>query len=156
MTQAALEQSAGNVVDLKARRAVPDTKRPARRRARKAVVHMTAAEKRTAGQVIAAMAASFLPVASYVLAHYESKTTPLMWTLVAAALMFSAPTLIDWAQRWCKSRSKAVGFTALLEGVMVFSANEYLALSGLAILVAINAHSAWQLAGGRVMQAKGG
>lgn len=105
------------------------------------------AEKRTIGQFIAAIAASFLPVASYVLSHFEAKTQPMMWGLVVAALMFSAPTLVEWAQKWCKSLWKAIGFTCLLEGVMVASSTTWLGAAGLAILVVINCHAAWAMAG---------
>jgi hypothetical protein len=73
-----------------------------------------------------------------------------MWALVAAGLAFSAPTLAEWAEKWCRGKYKAYGFTALLEGVMIFSVNNYLALAGLAILVAINCNSAWRLAGKKV------
>ena len=121
-----------------------------RRRATvKLVPSLHKAEMRTIGQFIAALAASFLPLASYVIAHHEAKTQPYMWVLVAAALMFSAPTLADWALKWCRSGYKAWGFTCLLEGVMVFSGTDYLGYAGLAILRASNCNSAWQLAGQR-------
>jgi hypothetical protein len=109
-------------------------------------IKVTAAQKRSIGQMCAAIASGFLPVASYVMAHVEAKTNPLLWVLVAAALMFSAPTLVDWAKKWCGSTYKAVGFTVLLEGVMVFSSTAWLSYTGLAILVAINATNAWGLA----------
>ena len=96
---------------------------------------------------IAAISAGFLPVDSFVIAHVEVQVNPWMWALVAAALAFSAPTLAEWATRWCKDRWKAWGFTILLEGVMVFSSVQYLAVAGAIILVAINCHSAWSLAG---------
>ena len=70
-----------------------------------------------------------------------------MAALVLFALLFSAPTLIEWAERWCNGKIKAIGFTVLLEGVMVFSTSEYLAITGLVILMAINCNSAWTLAG---------
>ncbi len=111
---------------------------------------LKAAETRTIGQAIAAVAAGFLPIASYCMAHMEVADRPLMWALVAAGLAFSAPTLAEWAEKWCKGKYKAYGFTALLEGVMIFSVNNYLALAGLAILVAINCNSAWRLAGKKV------
>lgn len=113
----------------------------------KVVPKLNVAEQRTVGQFIAALAAGFLPLASYVIAHHEVADRWWMWGLVIAALAFSAPTLVDWAQRWCKGFWKAVGFTVLLEGVMVFSRSDWLAVTGLAILVIINCHSAWALAG---------
>jgi hypothetical protein len=82
-----------------------------------------------------------------VLAHIEAPTNPALWVLVAAALLFSAPTLVQWAAKWCGSMYKAMGFAGLLEGVMVFSHIPALAYAGLAILVMINAVSAWGLAG---------
>jgi len=110
-------------------------------------VKLTAKEQRTIGQVLAAIAGGFLPIASFVLAHVEVQEQPFKWILLAAALLFSAPTLAEWAQKWCHGVYKAWGFTVLLEGVMVFSSSQYLALAGLAILVAINCNSAWHLAG---------
>lgn len=104
-------------------------------------------KKRTIGQCIAAIAAGFIPVASYVLVHKEAPHSFVMWTLVLAALGFSAPTLAQWASKWAKSTVKAWGFTVLLEGVMILSTTEILSLVGAAILVAINCHSAWQAAG---------
>lgn len=113
----------------------------------KVKVALTVREQRTVGQFIAALAAGFLPVASFVIAHVEAPSNPWMWALVIAGLTFSAPTLVDWATKWCKDRWKSWGFTVLLEGVMVFSTVQYLAVAGLLILVAINCHSAWALAG---------
>jgi hypothetical protein len=66
---------------------------------------------------------------------------------VAAALLFSAPTLVQWAAKWCGSMYKAMGFAGLLEGVMVFSHIPALAYAGLAILVLINGTNAYYLAG---------
>jgi hypothetical protein len=111
-----------------------------------APIKINAAQKRTIGQVMAAVASGFLPIASFVLAHYESKTQPMLWILVAAALMFSAPTLAKWAEKWCGSQVKAWGFTVLLEGVMVASHTEWLSYAGLVILVVINATNAYGLA----------
>jgi hypothetical protein len=111
-------------------------------------VKMQAAMRKAgAGRIAAAIAAAFLPIASFVLAHIEAPTNPALWVLVAAALLFSAPTLVQWAAKWCGSMYKAMGFAGLLEGVMVFSHIPALAYAGLAILVMINAVSAWGLAG---------
>jgi hypothetical protein len=116
-----------------------------------APIKINAAQKRTIGQIMASVAAGFLPIASFVMAHYESKTNPLLWVLVAAALMFSAPTLADWANKWSGNKYKAWGFTILLEGVMVASHTEWLSFAGLIILVAINATNAYQLAARKVV-----
>lgn len=111
-------------------------------------VKMQAAMRKAgAGRIAAAIAAAFLPIASFVLAHIEAPTNQALWVLVAAALLFSAPTLVQWAAKWCGSMYKAMGFAGLLEGVMVFSHIPALAYAGLAILVMINAINAYTLAG---------
>lgn len=106
-------------------------------------VIIQAKQRRQFGQFVAAFAAGFLPVASFVLAHHETQSTPWLWILVVAGLAYSAPTLADWATEWTKSKVKAWGFTVLLEGVMIASSTQALAYCGLVILVAINAHAAW-------------
>jgi hypothetical protein len=137
-TANAFVESAGSVTV----KATPKT----RKQPTAAPIKINAAQKRTIGQAMASVASGFLPIASFVLAHYESKTNPLLWVLVAAALLFSAPTLATWAQKWCGNAYKAWGFTILLEGVMVFSGTPALSYAGLAILVLINASNAWNLA----------
>lgn len=107
---------------------------------------MTAADKKTVGQVLAATAAGFLPIASYAIAHHEMNANKWLGLLVIAALVFSAPTLAQWAQKWCKSPYKAWGFTVLLEGVMVFSKMPWLSITALVILGAINCHAAYMAA----------
>ena len=52
---------------------------------------------RTSTDPARAVAAGFLPIASYCMAHMEVADRPLMWALVAAGLAFSAPTLAEWA-----------------------------------------------------------
>lgn len=96
--------------------------------------------------ILAAVAGGFIPVASYVLAHIEATGRTYLYALVAAALVFSAPTLAAWAERWCDGRWKAWGFCALLEGVMILSDIRALNLVGLAILLGINSAYAWERA----------
>ena len=122
---------------------------PVTKRKTKVIPKINAAEARSIGQGIAAVAAGFLPIASYVIAHTEVDARPWLWVLVLAGLMFSAPTLAEWAEKWCGGRYKAWGFTVLLEGVMIFAGSHYLSIAGLAILVAINCNSAWKLAGAK-------
>lgn len=117
-----------------------------RKQATAAPIKINAAQKRTIGQFMASIAAGFLPIASFVMAHYESKENQMLWILVAAALAFSAPTLVLWAKKWCGGMVKAVGFSVLLEGTMVFSHTVWLSYAGLFILVAINASNAYSLA----------
>jgi hypothetical protein len=104
---------------------------------------------KNAQQVIAAIAAGFLPVASYVIAHIEAPHTPYLYALVAAALGYSAPTLATWAKKWCGNIWKAISFTVLLECVSVFSHIEWLNFTGLVILVLINSTTAYGKAGSK-------
>ena len=103
----------------------------------------TRSRQQKLGQLLAGIGASFMPIASYTIVHFEADATPAKWALVASALLFSAPMVIDWAKRWCGHWVKAVGFTALLEGVMVFSSIGWLGMAGLVVLVGINAQAAW-------------
>jgi hypothetical protein len=105
-----------------------------------------ATHKRSAQQVIAAIAAGFLPAASYVIAHVEAPTNPYLYILVVAALGYSAPTLVTWSKKWAGHIAKATGFAILLEGVMVLSHIEALSLTGLTILVLINSTTAFNKA----------
>lgn len=119
-----------------------------------APIKVSAAQKRTIGQFVAAIASGFLPVASFVVAHFEAANDPKLWVLVVAALMFSAPSVAGWAQKWCGSTYKAWGFTVLLEGVLVFAHHELLSIGGLVMLVAINAANAWNLQAARAKVAE--
>ncbi|EIT69985.1 MULTISPECIES: hypothetical protein [Hydrocarboniphaga] len=104
--------------------------------------------QRAAHRSLAAIAAGFLPVAAYVLAHVEiTAEKPLLWALVGASLIYSAPSLAEWAEGWCRSRIKAWAFAVLLEGVMLASAIQALSLTGLMLLVIVNAAFAWRQAG---------
>lgn len=114
----------------------------AKKPARKKVV-VNAAQKRSVGQIIAALSAAFLPIASYVIAHFEMKGNPYLVILVIAALAFSAPTLVHWATKWCGNVYKAIGYTVLLEGVMILSGIQVLSYCALGILSVINCYAAY-------------
>lgn len=93
----------------------------------------------------AAIAAAFLPCAVYWLAHVEATAATLsdwqlalVWSIVVAGLAYSAPSVTQWANGWTRNLAKSIGFTVLLEGVLVFSATSWLNLSALAILSGIN------------------
>lgn len=81
---------------------------------------------------------SFVPIAAYVLGHFETKAEPMMWIVVTAGLIYSATTVFQWAKVAFKNPLKALGFCILIEGVMTFSQTQALALAGLALLVIIN------------------
>lgn len=106
------------------------------------------AVSKMAQRIIAAIGAAFLPVASFQLAHGEAQQNPLIWLLVGSALAFSLPSLVKWVNSWSPSKYqiKAVGFAVLLEASMIFSQTAWLSYAGLAILIIINALSAWTLA----------
>lgn len=120
-------------------------KKPVKRKPAKKVIIKTPVIKQ-AFKVLATIAAAFLPIASYWIAHNELLVVD-AWTyaewvkaiLVLAALAYSAPTLAAWACNWTHCKIKAWGFTILLEGVMIASSTDWLAFSALAILATINA-----------------
>lgn len=132
-------------------KAAPKSAPKARKAPTASPVKLNAAQKRTVGQLCAAAASGFLPIASYMMAHVEAQEAGrwYLWALVAAALLFSAPTLAKWAQKWCGGAVKAWGFTVLLEGVLVASHTPALSIAALTILVVINASNAWELAARR-------
>jgi len=117
---------------------------PRKRHASRVIVKASLRKK--AEQTIAAVAAGFLPVASYVIAHVEAQTVPYLYILVACALAYSAPTLASWSQKWAGHPVKAWGFTVLLEMVSVLSHIQWLNLTGLFILVVINSFTAFNKA----------
>jgi hypothetical protein len=86
-----------------------------------------------------AILGGFVPLASYILAHYEVADRRGMWFLVGAALLFSAKSVFDFGCEAFDSPLKAFGFVMLLEGVMVLSSTWWLGGAALALLVGINA-----------------
>jgi hypothetical protein len=142
--------------------AVAASKRaPARRSSGKS---LTRSRQREVNQYAAAIAAAFIPYASWRISHdeanragwnpVETSTFDPRWLLVAASLAYSAPSIYKWAKGWAeppgrrdKFSVKAAGFTALLEGVMVASQKRDISYGGLAILVALNAIAAYSNAG---------
>jgi hypothetical protein len=118
---------------------------------------VTAKHRKTVGQFIASLGGSFMPVASFTLAH-TAGTNPVMWVLVVAALSYSLPSVAAWAMTWTRSTVKSYGFAVLLEGVLVFAPGgehlagmlvPYLGGAGLTALVLINAVAAWSKAKGK-------
>jgi hypothetical protein len=92
----------------------------------------------------------FVPLASYVVAHYEvvasGSAKEILWALlsqkgtylVLGGLAYSAKTVFAWGRAAFHDSWKAIGFVVLLEGVMVTSSTHWLALASLAMLVGIN------------------
>lgn len=85
----------------------------------------------------------FVPLASYVVAHYEIDASAPLYTqlatvLVLGGLIFSARTVYDWARLAFRAGGKALGFVVLAEGVMTTSSTSWLAIAALVYLIAIN------------------
>jgi hypothetical protein len=85
----------------------------------------------------------FVPLASYVVAHFEVDTNAPLYSqlstlLVLGGLVFSARTVYDWARLAFNASGKALGFVVLAEGVMCTSHTPWLAVSALVYLVCIN------------------
>jgi hypothetical protein len=80
-----------------------------------------------------------VPVATFQLAHHELSRGYIVWALVAGGLLFSAMTVTRWASAAFGSPVKAVGFTVLLEGVLLYSNTAWLSWAALAYLCFINA-----------------
>lgn len=84
-----------------------------------------------------------VPLASYVLAHFEiASSTALWWQLnawlVLGGLLYSAKTVFDWGRLAFQLPIKAFGFVVLLEGVMIASKTPWLGYTALGYLVLIN------------------
>jgi len=84
----------------------------------------------------------FVPVATYVVAHYELTAAPLYTqtsaALVLGGLRFSERTVFAWAALAFENVLKALGFVILSEGVMTFSHIPWLSFVALGYLVMIN------------------
>lgn len=128
--------------------ALPSVTKRTVARSRSTVI-VKASSRRTINQCMAALAASFLPVASYVIAHVEAvqEGKGYLYALVACALAYSAPTLAKWAERWAGHWVKSWGFTILLECVSILSHIQWLNITAVAILVLINGVTAYGKAG---------
>lgn len=85
-----------------------------------------------------------MPAASYTLVHAREgvASNPLLWILVAGGLLYSAPSVFNWARQAFQGQVKALGFVILIEGVATFARIHWISYAGLAVLVAINGISA--------------
>lgn len=92
--------------------------------------------------VLGFLLGGFVPLASWVVAHREYETTIGLWQLstllVLGGLIYSARTVYVWGTLAFSSPLKAVGWTLLLEGVMVLSRTGWLSFSALIYLIMIN------------------
>jgi hypothetical protein len=87
--------------------------------------------------------AGLVPVGVFELGHYElTSWSPLdcpKAAIVYAGLVFSALTVLGWSSDMFGSKAKALGFTALLEGIMMNADASSRSAIALGYLVAINA-----------------
>jgi len=87
--------------------------------------------------------AGLVPVGVFELGHYElTSWSPLECpkaVIVYAGLVFSALTVLGWSSDMFGNRAKALGFTALLEGIMMSAHDGRLSAVALGYLIVINA-----------------
>ena len=107
-----------------------------------ALAQLRAARHKPIAALIGATA-GLVPVGVYEVGHYElTSWSPLECpkaVIVYAGLLFSALTVLDWSANMFGSRVKALGFTLLLEGIMMASSAAWLTAIALTYLVLINA-----------------
>lgn len=92
--------------------------------------------------ILAVLAASFIPVAVYMVSH-KAMTLSLqqsypLWILTLCGLIYSIPSVQSWAESWTGSSWKSYGFTLLIEGVMVVSGDKWLSIIALILLAGVN------------------
>jgi hypothetical protein len=120
--------------------------RPQRRTVPIGVVDQVTAALRPGARlatVLGFMLGGFVPLASYVVAHFDVDRAIALYEqvstlLVIGGLLYSAKTVYAWGALAFRAPLKSAGFVVLLEGVMVFAQTQWLALAALAYLVAIN------------------
>ena len=102
-----------------------------------------AAPKARLATVTGFLLGGFVPLASYVVSHYEIDPSAPLYLQIASLLVlgglcYSARTVYTWGKLAFHSGGKAAGFVVLVEGVMVVSHTPWLALSALVYLIVIN------------------
>jgi hypothetical protein len=106
------------------------------------LAQLRAARRKPIAAIIGATA-GLVPVGVYEVGHHElTSWSPLECPkamIVYAGLLFSALTVLGWSTNMFGSKAKALGFTLLLEGIMMTSSAAWLTAIALAYLVLINA-----------------
>src|SRR4051812_14757125 len=106
------------------------------------LAQLRAARRKPIAAIIGATA-GLVPVGVYEVGHHElTSWSPLECpksVIVYAGLLFSALTVLGWSTNMFGSKAKALGFTLLLEGIMMTSSAAWLTAIALAYLVLINA-----------------
>jgi len=105
------------------------------------LAQLRAARRKPIAAVIGATA-GLVPVGVYEVGHYElTSWSPIECPkalIVYAGLLFSALTVMGWSTNMFGSKVKAMGFTLLLEGIMMTSNAAWLTAIALMYLVLIN------------------
>jgi len=106
------------------------------------LAQLRAARRKPVAALIGATA-GLVPVGVYEVGHHElTSWSPLECPkamIVYAGLLFSALTVLGWSTNMFGNRAKALGFTLLLEGIMMTSSAGWLTAIALTYLVLINA-----------------
>src|SRR3954469_9321450 len=106
------------------------------------LAQLRAARRKPIAAIIGATA-GLVPVGVYEVGHHElTSWSPLECPkamIVYAGLLFSALTVLGWSTNMFGSKTKALGFTLLLEGIMMASSAAWLTAIALTYLVLINA-----------------
>ena len=106
------------------------------------LAQLRAARRKPIAAIIGATA-GLVPVGVYEVGHYElTSWSPIespKAIIVYAGLLFSALTVLGWSSNMFGSKAKALGFTLLLEGIMMTSSAAWLTAIALTYLVMINA-----------------
>lgn len=105
-------------------------------------VRIALAREHRLATLIGALLGAVVPFVTFIVAHYQLSAEP--WRdpkalLVLGGLLYSARTVYQWGRLALDSWPKALGFTVLLEGVMVASSQLWLAVVALVYLCLINA-----------------
>lgn len=94
---------------------------------------------------LGALLGAFVPFATFMIAHHQVNTGAYAYgadpklLLVLGGLVYSARTVLQWGRLALDSGIKAIGFTVLIEGVMVASSAAWLSIVALVYLCLINA-----------------
>lgn len=106
------------------------------------LAQLRAARRKPVAAIVGATA-GLVPVGVYEVGHHElTSWSPIECPkamIVYAGLLFSALTVLGWSTTMFGSRAKAIGFTLLLEGIMMTSSAGWLTAIALTYLVLINA-----------------
>ena len=94
------------------------------------------------GACVGILLGSSIPLSTYMIAHHEWNCWISIYTiLILGGLLFSANSVFFWTKAAFRNTAKALGFVALVEGILIFSHIQWLSYLSLVILIGINAVS---------------